>query len=657
MFNAVVYDIETFPNAFTLSACTFGNPSDMFVWEISDRRNDLPSLIQWLEYLRHYQTPMIGYNNLGFDYPVIHDAMLSPGTTTVGTLFAKSQQIINSGDRFGSQIWERDRLIPQIDLYKIHHFDNMAKKQSLKGLQFNMRSPSVEDMPVEHGTFLTSAQIDMLIAYNKHDVLETDRFAAISLTNMEFRQGLLAAKIVSGDVLNFNDTKIGERIFEDRLGAEVTHTRVNGRREKRQTLRPFIRFADIIFPYVTFEHPEFQRIHQWMQEQVITETKGVFPDVSATINGFTFDFGTGGIHGSVSRKVYTADEQYALIDIDVASLYPNIAIQNGLYPEHLGQRFVEVFKEIIAERKKHKKGTVENAGWKLAANGPYGKSNDAFSTLYDPQYTMATTINGQLMLCMLAERLLKVPTLEIIQINTDGITYRIHRDYIAYAKIIEADWQKLTKLELEEARYRRMFIRDVNNYIGEYEDASKPPKLKGAYVYYDTPEQISNASPSAWYKDLSSPIIQKAAEAAMLRGISPQAFIYASHDPFEFMLRAKATTADRLLIGDRQVQKITRYYIAKQGGQLRIVRPPTGTPGAFKRKNGIPEHLFIEVSREVGSAWDARIHTGNKSVHKDRETTYHAGHVVAECNVASHFDWTNLNREWYVAEALKLIIA
>jgi len=34
---------------------------------------------------------------------------------------------------------------------------------------------------------------------------------------------------------------------------------------------------------------------------------------------------------------------------------------------------------------------------------------------------MTITINGQLLLCMLAERLAVIPSLELIQVNTDGI--------------------------------------------------------------------------------------------------------------------------------------------------------------------------------------------------------------------------------------------
>ena len=72
------------------------------------------------------------------------------------------------------------------------------------------------------------------------------------------------------------------------------------------------------------------------------------------------------------------------------------------------------------------------------------------------------------MLCMLAEMLLEVPTVQFIQVNTDGITYRIHKDHVAQAEQVEKTWENYTMLKLESGYYSRMWIRDVNNYVAEY---------------------------------------------------------------------------------------------------------------------------------------------------------------------------------------------
>src|SRR5699024_7429724 len=136
---------------------------------------------------------------------------------------------------------------------------------------------------------------------------------------------------------------------------------------------------------------------------------------------------------------------------------------------------------VYQQRKGYAKGTAENAMLKLALNGVYGDSNNQYSPFYDPQYTMSITINGQLLLCMLAEALMQADAVQMIQINTDGLTIRCPRNLQPWVQQVQAWWEKMTSLELEAAEYSRMFIRDVNNYVAEYTDGKL--KRKGAYEY------------------------------------------------------------------------------------------------------------------------------------------------------------------------------
>ena len=53
---------------------------------------------------------------------------------------------IDSDDRFGHIIWQPD--IVQVDLYKIHHFDNMARATSLKMLEFNWMSVDLSSLTI-----------------------------------------------------------------------------------------------------------------------------------------------------------------------------------------------------------------------------------------------------------------------------------------------------------------------------------------------------------------------------------------------------------------------------------------------------------------------------------------------------------------------------
>lgn len=448
------------------------------VFEISVYRDDRVALLAWMEHWKQNQTLMIGYNNIFFDYPVLHFIWSNPDCT-VAEIYECAQERIKDHTNFGI-IWQSDRFAPQLDMLKLMHFDNQAKRTSLKALEFAMRSESVLEMPLPFDQPMTSDQIlDVLIPYNRYDVEQTKKFALYNIDAIKFRIDLSAT--LKGDVLNFSDSKIGSKILEQRLGDKLCYSWESGRKEPRRTPRETIPLADIIFPYVEFQNTEFNRVLAWMRTQTLSEdevtgklrTKGVFNEIKASVGGIDFHFGTGGIHGSVAAQRIVADKEWAIIDVDVASLYPNIAIVNGLYPEHLGERFVEEYARLPAERKewqakKGKKCSEANL-MKLASNGTYGNSNNEHSIVYDPRFTMQITINGQLMLCMLAEWLLTVDTLQVLQINTDGITYRIHRSRMEHAKIVRDIWMRRTHLVLEEARYSRLFIRDCNSYIAEYE--------------------------------------------------------------------------------------------------------------------------------------------------------------------------------------------
>lgn len=476
MENAACWDTECFPNAFIMCIEMLNNDT-RGTFEISAFRNDIRELMAFLQWMKMVSAPMIGFNSLGYDYPMLH-TIISNTNVTYEQLYEKNNRIIGGTDRFGHIIWDRDRYVTQIDLYRINHFDNIAKTTSLKALEINMRSKTVRESKIPFGTILTREDIEgEVIPYCQTDVSETKKFTGFCKQAIDFRIGQIDRFGI--EVLNYNDGKIGAKTLEQRLGDDVCYDRSSGRKQPRQTIRREIRLADIIFPYIKFEHPEFQRIHTWMLQQTLRpedmddpdaaiKTKGAFTGVHAEVGGLTFHFGTGGVHASVERQRFYADDDYMIRDIDVAALYPSIAIVNQLAPEHLGRAFVAEYKKIPEERSLHAKGTYENASLKLASNVPWGQSNNKYSIFYDSKYAMTIPINGQLLLCMLVEQLIKIDSLRLIAVNTDGITYMVRRDMLDRCRAIEQWWESYTCLKLEDAEYSRMWVRDVNSYVGEY---------------------------------------------------------------------------------------------------------------------------------------------------------------------------------------------
>lgn len=651
-----IYDLETFPNIFTATFIHAATGLEQ-VFEISDRRNDYDALNRFVTGLSVARARGVGFNSIGFDYPVLHWIMANQGCT-VDQIYDKAMSIIRSSDKFGSIIWESDHLFQQLDLFKIWHYDNKAKSTSLKALEIAMCSKNIVDLPFPVGTMLNDAQKDVLIAYNKHDVRETLKFYGHSQAQIALRESL--SEKYQRNMLNYSNTKIGSTILITQMEAAgiQCYMQTASGKAPRQTVRASINLGEVVFPYVKFERPEFQRVLDFFKSTTITETKGTFADLESVVDGFAFVFGTGGIHGSVESQIVYTDDTYQIVDVDVTSFYPRMAIVNGMYPEHLGEAYCGIYNDIFEQRKSYGKGTPENAALKEALNASYGNSNNAFSPLRDSKYTMQTTINGQLLLCMLAEQLIKIPGLTMVQANTDGLTVRCPRVHLDHMRTACKWWEGLTGLQLEEVLYKRMMIRDVNNYIAESMDGKL--KRKGAYEYN-----------MQWHQDPSALVVPKAAEAALVRGESIREFIVNHHDPFDFMCRAKVPRDSTLELRwpewsiATQMQGTTRYFVSRNGGQIVKVSPPTGEPGTWKRKNGITDEFFRSVMREIagqpgqldaaGTPHDVRIHTGNKSQHVTRELSLCAGWRVSECADADHFDWGDLNYEWYIAEAEKLV--
>lgn len=673
------YDIETYPNIFTCCLIHVATGMEL-VYEISDRKNQQEEFIQTLFNLGQSKAWGVGFNNQSFDYPVIHWVAQNPGCS-VQEIYDKAQQTItaSNGNRWSVMVWDNEQIFPQLDLLLLNHYDNKARMTSLKALEIAMQSHIVKDLPYPVGMVLNDEQKDNLITYNRHDTRETTKKMMRCLGAIEFREEL--TKLHGRNFMNHNDTKIGKDYFVMELeknGVQCFIKEPGQRRQPRQTPRESIAFKDVIFPWIRFDRPEFNTILERFRTKTIYKkqldeladadeakaklvTKGVFKDLQCTIDGYTFVFGVGGIHGSIESTVVETSDTHQIVDVDVSSMYPSIAIVNRIYPEHLGEKFCDINKYFFDERLRVGKKTTAGAVYKLAMNGVYGDSNNAYGPFYDPKYTMTVTVNGQLMLAMLCEWLLRVSGLSIIQSNTDGVTMLCPHGKLDEMRQICKQWESLTKLELEEVLYKKMAIRDVNNYIAV--PYKGDVKRKGAYEYeYD------------YHQDPSAMIAPMAAEAALVDGRSVREFITGHRNPFDFMLRAKVNRSDTLLMrwpefaAEQELQKTTRYFMSRNGGLLVKKMKPKGQPGTYKRKNKLTDDFYFSILREIqakggermdaaGTPYDERIHTSKGSMWQEwTESSLCAGYRVTECADASDFDWTALNYEWYIQEAEKLVL-
>lgn len=645
-----IYDLETYPNCFLFTG-KFEDANEYQVFEISTRTNEREKLLSWLSYLQNSRSIMCGYNNLGFDYVILHALMLSPYTFDFKTASHLATQIINTQDGHGiERIRFSDRIISQLDLSKVHHFDNANRRTSLKSLQFAMRSESVEDLPYQIRDLLPN-EMDELRRYNLHDVLETERFLKKSKYAIDIRLELLQNGIISGDVLNYSDVKIGVEYLIKKVGRQKCF--ISGG-TPRQTIRHEVEFKDIILPKIEYRTEEYNAVLAWFRNQRIFIKSEERPSLEARLANLQFHFGVGGVHASVESQVFKSSDTHVIRDVDVSGMYPAVAIANGFAPDHLGKDFVTAYRQLSIDRRNYEKGSAMNLVLKLANNGAFGNMNNPYSPFYDPKCLYQITINGQLQLIQLAELLSLIPGVKLIQANTDGITAYVPRKHECFFDLWCNEWECMTGLKLEHVNGKRMWIRDVNNYIFEGEDGKI--KRKGAYWYPITPADYQGSSGSNWNKDFSNLSAQKGAEVCLTRGYDPGDVVRIISDPFDFMLRYKTNGGAKVYIGDVEQQRTVRYYVSKCGHSMRKVAKPKGEIGTWKRRNGIKDEDFHRVLKEIPpGAWDERIHTKNKSKYAQVETGIESGWLVKQCNDARNFNWSDLNYEYYEQEIRKLL--
>ncbi len=521
------------------------------LFEISFRHNNCEQLKLFLQ---KNVKGLKGYNNVHYDSQLIQYIQNSKLTITADELYKFSQKIIDA-EFPPYPSWKLN--IPNLDIFKILHLDNKNRRVGLKWCEYMIDWHNIEDMPHHHESLVQSDEIaDEIISYCWNDVLATNELFIKYNKEVELRKDITRKYGIN--LMNASNSRIGSELLL-KLYCNSTNRDIREVR-KLKTHRSNIAVKDILFPYIKFKTVEFNNVLDYFKQLVINSGDKI--DAATTIKGIDYVYGLGGIHASISNKIVIAEDDELIIDCDVSSLYPSIAIVNKLYPEHLGYEFSEVYdKDVVAVRlsEKAKKEKGDKAivdGFKEVANATYGKSNEESSWLYDPKYTFTTTINGQLMLSMLAERLMNIG--DIIQVNTDGITVKIKKNKEQEYYQICKEWEKTTQLTLEYAQYSKMMIRDVNSYIAIYTNGKA--KCKGTFEFENFP----------LHKNKSENIVAIAIYQWFVNNIDIEETIRNHKNILDFCIGVRTKSDSKFIYLDKNAKeyslpKTLRYFISNKG--------------------------------------------------------------------------------------------
>ena len=588
----LVYDIEVFQNIFHC-AIKDTETGKITLFEISNRKNQLQELVEFFKefekvegswnnsYTTDYQfnTNKIfaGYNNIHYDNPIInyiidyYNVMKDKTYIEIcKSIFNLSKTILNSkeGEEGIWKKWKYQQWFESFDILTMLYSTQL--RVGLKEMQVTMQYPNVQEFVYDWDIPLVESKFDEMIQYNINDVESTSELLDRCKKDIELRIAIedeYGVRVLSKDGVN-----IGMKIITQKY-LEKTGQTWWDIKDLRSPMDK-IPLKDVILPFVKYDSPILKDMLDTLKKQTVSPGRKGY-EYKFIFNNLRYTIGVGGIHSVNDPEIIIPKEDEYLIDCDVASLYPSMLIQHKFYPKHLGPEFLEIYSKIREERleAKHNGDKVKNETLKFALNGLSGNLQNEHNFCYSPFAVMQIRVNGQLLLLMLAEKLVEIGC-KIIQANTDGLFLICKKNkYEEYQKVCK-EWEKLTKLELEEDRFEAMYQYAINDYIAVKEGYHKTKdkkliKTKGMFIT----EVLLG-------KGLSPKIIPEAIINYFVDNIPVEETIKNCKDIRKFLKAEKTGKQWTVEYNDKIQQRINRFYVSNNGYYL----------WKFKTDSGVKEY-------------------------------------------------------------------
>lgn len=567
-----VYDIEVFQNIFH---CSVKNTetNNIYKFEISERKNQLRELVKFFKQVDKYITwgdyyttninipanvIFCGYNNLHYDNPIINyiieyeDKLMQYNIPTIcssifnlsKTITTSSEDNIDAWKHWKYQIW-----FDTFDILTMLYSNKL--RVGLKEIQVTMQYPNVQEFVCDWTKPLPLEDFDSMIDYNINDIESTSELLNRCKKDVDLRIAIedeYGVRVLSKDGVN-----IGMKILTQKY-LEKTGLTWQDIKDLRSPMS-VIPLKDVILPFIKYDSPILQRVLDDMKNQIVSPGRKGYEN-KFVFNNLRYSVGVGGIHSVNSPEIIIPRDDEMLIDIDVASLYPSMLIEYEFYPKHLGKEFLEIYKQIKDERieAKHNGDKVKNETLKLALNGLSGNLQNEHNFCYSPFAVMQIRINGQLLLLMLAEKLTQIGC-RIVQANTDGLFVLLKKDIYSKVNSICREWEQLTKLTLEEDRFKAMYQYAINDYFAITED--NKVKEKGMFI---TAVKLG--------KGLTPKIIPKAVISFFKDGIPVEDTIKNCTDIRDFLMSEKTGKQWHVEYMNEEQQRTNRFYASTNGGYL-----------------------------------------------------------------------------------------
>lgn len=465
----LIIDTECYSNYFLLSMLQLST-GNIRHFELTPDSNLNIALVN--KFMSGHTT--VGFNSNSYDLPMISAALLG---YTNAKLKELSDAII--GSKLPSWKICKDK---GLQVRKFDHIDLIEVAigtASLKIYGGRLNAQKMQDLPIDPNAVISSSQRAELRQYCENDLHTTALLYNELKPQIDLRTKMSEQYEV--DLRSKSDAQIAETIITKEVSAITQKTYY------KPILNDGITFRYLDPQIVTFKNGQLNEVFvKILEERFGLGANGsvVMPewlrDTKIKIGQTEYQMGIGGLHSCEKSQYVRADDNHLLMDMDVASYYPSIILQQRLSPKSMGAPFLKVYQNIVTERLKAKKrgDKVTADVLKIAVNGSFGKLGSKYSALFAPDLLIQTTITGQLCLLMLIERVEAVGA-RVISANTDGIVIHCKKSLERAVELVAFHWMLDTSFDLERTDYKAIASANVNNYVAVKLDG----KTKGKGVF------------------------------------------------------------------------------------------------------------------------------------------------------------------------------
>jgi hypothetical protein len=518
----LVFDTESFKNYWLAGfKCIESNKSVFF--ELSP---DAPSLDRAKMQYVMQRNLIVGFNSNTYDIPIMQLALLGKSASELNEI---SHHIIKNDLR--PYDIRKEYGLAHLPLDHIDLIEVAPITASLKIYAGRLHCPRMQDLPYSPDIALTFEQAEVVRGYHINDLDNTQLLYENLKPQISLRESL--GKEYGQDLRSKSDAQIAEAVIGSELEKISPHWGRAGVSKAKPG--PGWQFQYQVPEWLAFKTPQLEAVLEAVREATFTVGDGgkadvpdAISDLRIALGGCIYRMGGGGLHSSEEMAGFVSTPETLLIDRDVASYYPAIVLNQGLYPAHLGEAFLKVYRQIVNRRLKAKldKNKIMSEGLKITINGTFGKFGNVYSKMYAPDLLMQVTISGQLCLLMLIE-MIELADIPVISANTDGVVSAVPVErYNDFEKVIHT-WEDITKFNTEETRYKGLWARDVNNYFALKIDG----EIKTKGVYSDKGSALN----SPLSKNPECQIISDAVQALLAHNVPLRETIYNCTDIRKFV--------------------------------------------------------------------------------------------------------------------------